>query len=182
MSNFANPAKSRLWMDGDAFRAPENTAIPTDIFAATLVGWDAFGGIKAGFSVTETQQVDKLTIWNKKGTYRLKKGTSEGSIKFRVVDESKATGLTRLRGGSITASNGGFEWVTGLEEQLAMIVRVQDENEWTAYYAKKSELNALPPDALDDSDVAGWDLEFVPLIPDDGSDELRMWTKTNPLV
>jgi hypothetical protein len=106
MSNFANPAKSRLWMDGDAFRAPENTAIPADIFASSLSGWDAFGGIKAGFNVTETQQVDKLTIWNKKGTYRLKKGTSEGSIKFRVVDEGKATGLTRLRGGSITASNG----------------------------------------------------------------------------
>lgn len=182
MSNFANPAKSRLWMDGDAFRAPENTPIPADIFASTLVGWDAFGGIKAGFNVTETQQVDKLTIWNKAGTYRLKKGTSEGSIKFRVVDESKAVGLTRLRGGSITASNGGYEWVTGPEEQFAVIIRVIDGTEATAYYAKKAELNTLPEDALDDSDVAGWDLELIPEIPDDGSDELRMWTKTNPLV
>lgn len=182
MSNFANPAKSRLWMDGDAFRAPENTAIPADIFATTLTGWDAFGGIKAGFNVTVTQQTDKLTIWNKKGTYRLKKGTSEGSIKFRVVDESKATGLTRIRGGSISASNGGYEWIVGDEEQFATIVRVYDGTEMTAYYAKKSELNTLPEDALDDSDVAGWDLEMVPLIPDDGSAELRMWTKTNPLV
>lgn len=182
MSNFANPAKSRLWMDGDAFRAPENTAVPADIFATSLSGWDAFGGIKAGFTVTETQQVDKLTIWNKKGTYRLKKGTVEGSIKFRVVDESKATALTRLRGGSVTSSNGGYEWVIGDEEQFAVIVRVVDGSEMTAYYAKKSELNALPEDALDDSDVAGWDLELIPLIPDDGSDELRMWTKTNPVV
>lgn len=182
MSNFANPAKSRLWMDGDAFRAPENTAIPTDIFASTLVGWDAFGGIKAGFNVSETEQVDKLTIWNKKGTYRLKKGDSEGSIKFRPVDESKATALTRLRGGSVVASNGGYEWTFGTDEQFAIIVRVVDGNEMTAYYAKSAELNAIPEDALDDSDLAGWDLDVVPLIPDDGSDPLRMWTKTNPLV
>lgn len=182
MSDFANPAKSRLWLDGDAFRAPENTALPADIFAATLTGWEAYGGIKAGFEVEETQENERLTVWNKDGTYRLKKGDVEAQIRFRPVDESKATALTRLRGGSISAAAGGFEWARGDEEQFAVIIRVQDGAEWAAYYAKKAEIDTIPTDTLNDDDIAGHDLVLVPLIPDDGSDQLRYFTKTNPLA
>lgn len=182
MSNFANPAKSRLWLDGDGFRAAAGTALPPDIYAPTLTGWEPFGGIQAGFTVERTQENTKLGIWNKKGTYRSKKGDEEGTIKLRPVDESKATVLTLLTGGSIVAAAGGYEWIKGTSENFALIIRVQDGVEWAAYFLKKSELGNIPTEVLNDDQLNGWDLEVTPLVPDDGSDSIRKFTKNNPLA
>lgn len=183
MSNFASPAKAFLPLDGDAFRAPENTALPTDIFAATLVGWDAFGGVKAGFETETTEQIDKLKIWNKKGVYRVKHGDEESFIRFRAVDVyAKAVALTNLRGGSVTSAAGGFEHIRGTAEQFSLIVRMQDGNEWIAYYAKSSELESVPKETGDGQDILGFDYVVLPLIPDDGSIPMRRFSKSNPLV
>lgn len=182
MSTYANPSKAFLALDGDAFRAPENTALPADIFAASLVGWEAYGGIKAGFEVETTQDNTDLTVFNKTGVYRRRKGDESAQIRFRPVDQSKATTLTTIRGGSVSAAAGGFEHVRGTEEQFAVIVRVQDGNEWIAYYAKKAELDSVPTETLDGQDLLGWDFILVPLVPDDGSDSLRKFTKTNFLA
>ena len=182
MSNYADPSKSRLWLDGDAFRAPAGTALPVDIFAATLTGWDAFGGIKAGFEVERAQEVTKLNIWNKTGTYRQTKGDEEGTIRMRPVDQSKATALTLLTGGSIVAGAGGYEWVEGDSENFALILRVLDGNNKKAYFLKKAELSNRPTETLNDDDLAGWDFEITPLIPDDGSKHLRVFTTENPLA
>lgn len=182
MSNYADPSKAFLPLDGDAFRAPENTALPADIFATTLVGWDAYGGIKAGFEVEVSQDNTKLTVFNKKGTYRIKRGDEEQQIRFRPVDQSKATALTNIRGGSVAASSGGFEHIRGSSEQFAVIIRVQDGNEWIAYYAKSAELDTVPLEKLDGEDLVGYDYVLVPLIPDDSSLPLRRFTKTNPLA
>lgn len=182
MSNFADPSKAFLPLDGDAFRAPENTALPADIFAATLTGWDAYGGIKAGFVVETSQENTKLTVFNKEGTYRLKKGQEEAQLRFRPVDQSKATVLTNLQGGSVAAAAGGYEHVRGLSEEFALIIRVQDGNEWIAYYCKRAQLDAIPGETLDGEDLVGYDYVLVPLVPDDGSKALRRFTKTNPLA
>lgn len=182
MSTYANPADSRLWIDGDAFRAPENTALPADIFAATLSGWDAYGGIKAGFDVERTQQVDKLAIWNKTGTYRLKRGDEEGTITFQATDESKATGLTLLRGGSVAAGGGGFKWTTGTTEQFACIFRALDGVEKTAYYMKSVEIGGIPKETLNDEGLMVWEFQIIPLVPDDGSEFIQKITFSNPLV
>lgn len=180
MSNFADPSKTFLPLDGDAFRAPENTALPADIFAATLTGWDAFGAIKAGFVVDTTQDNTKLTVFNKSGTYRLKKGDEETKLQFRPADaKAKAVTLTNLRGGSVAAAGGGFEHIRGSEEQMALIIRVQDGNEWIAYYCKSAELESVPGETLDGEDIVGYDFVMIPLIPDDGSIPCRKITKTN---
>lgn len=182
MSTYANPAKAFLPLDGDAFRAPAGTACPADIFATSLAGWDAYGGIKAGFTSETAQENTKLTIFNKEGTYRNKKGQEEPTLKFRGVDQSKATALTLLRGGSITASNGGYKWTFGKDENFALIIRVQDGAEWIAYYCQKSTLNTIPGETLDGEDLVGYDFEVVPLVPDDGSDDMIRITKSNPLA
>lgn len=182
MSTYADPSKAALWLDGDAFRAPAGTELPADIFAASLTGWEAFGGIKAGFTVTRTRETTKLTVWNKTGTYRQRKGDEESTITMRPVDMSKATALTLLTGGSIAAAGGGFEWTEGDEEQFALIVRVVDGTKKKAYFLKKAELVNRPNDVLNDDDLAGWDLEITALIPDDGSASIRPFTESNPLV
>lgn len=182
MSNFADPSKAAVWLDGDAFRAPANTALPADIWASTLTGWDAFGGIQAGFNVERTQEVTKLKIWNKTGIYRTRKGDEEGTIKMRPVDLSKAVALTLLTGGSIVAGGGGFEWVEGESENFALIVRVVDGTTKKAYVLRKAELTNKPPDVLNDENLYGWDMEITPLIPDDGSPAIRPFTGTNPLA
>lgn len=182
MSNFADPSKAFLWLDGDAFRAPANTALPADIFAASLVGWEAFGGVQAGFTIERPREVEKLSIWNKEGTYRQRKGDEEPSIALRPVDLSKATALTLLTGGSISAAAGGFEWIEGAEEFFALIVRVVDGTKKKAYYAKKAELTNRPSEVLNDEQLMGWDLVIAPLVPDDGSRPLRPFTESNPLA
>jgi hypothetical protein len=182
MSIYADPSDAALWLDGDAFRAPAGTALPTDIFASALAGWEAFGGIKAGFVVDRPREVTKLTVWNKPGTYRTRKGDEEGVIKMRPVDMSKATALTLLTGGSIVAGAGGYEWVEGDEEVFALIVRVKDGVKEKAYYMQKAELGNRPSETLNDEDLAGWDMEISALVPDDGSRFIRPFTKTNPLA
>lgn len=182
MSNYADPSKARVWLDGDAFRAPAGTALPADIFAATLTGWDPFGGIQAGFEVERAQELTKLSIWNKSGTYRQVKGDEEGTIRMRPVDQSKATALTLLTGGSIVAGAGGYEWVEGDSENFALIIRVVDGNTKKAYFMKKAELGNRPTETLNDEQLAGWDMEITPLVPDDGSKPIRPFTTENPLA
>jgi hypothetical protein len=180
MSNFADPSKTFLPLDGDAFRAPENTALPADIFAATLTGWDAYGAIKAGFVAETTQENTKIKVFNKQGTYRLKLGQEETQLRFRPVDaKNKAVALTNLRGGSVSAAAGGFEHIRGTEEEFALIIRVQDGNEWIAYYAKRAALESVPGETLDGEDIVGYDYILNPLVPDDGSVACRKFTKTN---
>lgn len=184
MSDYANAADARLWEDGDAFRAPANTALPTDIFASTLSGWDALGGIKAGFTITTDRDITDLDVWNNKSgaPYRRKKGPKKPTIKLRPVDYSKATAAILLQGGSITAGGGGFEWVQGDSDEFALIIRVYDGTEKKAYFIARGELNNIPEEVLNDDDIEGWDLEVGPLAPADGSDAIRRLTTSNPLA
>lgn len=182
MSTYADSSKARLWLDGDAFRAPAETALPADIYAATLVGWDAFGGIQAGFEVERTQQRTPLSIWNKGGIYRQSKGDEDPTVRMRPVDMSKATALTLLTGGSIAAAASGFEWIEGESEFFALILRLVDGNDKMAYYCRKAELSNRPTETLNDEQLMGWDMEITPLVPADGSKPIRRITSNNPLA
>lgn len=182
MSDYADPSKAFLPLDGDAFRAPAGTALPADIFAETLTGWDAYGGIKAGFVVETARETRRLTIFNAEGTYRSRKGQKEPQLRFRPVDQSKATATTNLIGGSIVAAAGGYEHIQGDAEEFAVIIRVQDGDEWIAYYAEKAELDSIPGETLDGEDLVGYDYVLVPLIPDGGGTPLRRFTSSNPLA
>lgn len=185
MSTYANPDKARVWLDGDAFRSPVGTALPADIFASSLSGWSAFGGIKAGFTVTTSQDVNDVDIWNNESgaPYKRIKQPPSVTIALRPVDYSVATVLTLLRGGSIVAGAGGFEMVRGADEEFAYIMRVVDGTEKKAYYVAKAELTNIPEETMGaDDDVEGWDLEIGPLAPSDGTPAIRPFLLTNPLA
>ena len=185
MSTFANPDKAHVWLDGDAFRAPAGTVLPANIFSASLAGWNAFGGVKAGFVVTTSEDVEDVDVWNNRSgvPYKRIKQPPTVSIKLRPVDYSVATVLTLIRGGSVSAAAGGFEMIDGGAESFAMILRVVDGPTQKAYYMNKGELLSFPEESMGaDDDVEGFDLEIGPLAPADGSKGLRRFLNINPLV
>ncbi len=191
MSTYADPSKARVWLDGDAFRAPAGTALPTDIFATTLpAAWLAFGGIKAGFKVTSDRDVNDIDVWNNTSgsPYKRRKLTPAVTIAFRPVDYSKATVLTLIRGGSVTevgtTGSGVFEMIEGNDENFAYIMRVVDGPAKKAYYVASCELLTIPEESIGeaDDDVEGWDIELGPLAPSDGTKAVRKFLNTNPLA
>ncbi len=185
MSTYANSDKAHIWLDGDAFRAPAGTALPADIFASSLSGWSAFGGIKAGFTVTTSQDTTDVDIWNNESgaPYKRIKKPPSVSIKFRPVDYSVATVLTLLQGGSMTSAAGGYEMVEGDSEEFAFVMRVVDGTDKKAYFVAKGELVNVPEETMGaDDDVEGWDFEIGPLDPGNGTKAIRRFLNTNPLA
>jgi hypothetical protein len=188
VSDYANPDLARLWLDGDAFRAAAGTTLPTDIFADTLTGWDAFGGIKAGFTLTTDRDISDVDIWNNTSgsPYKRRKQPPKPTIALRPVDYSKATVLTLLRGGSVaetTTGSGIWELITGDDEEFALILRVVDGLKKKAYYMEKGELTNIPEENMGaDDDVEGFDLEVGPLAPGGGRLAVRKFLTENPLA
>jgi hypothetical protein len=187
LSTYADSSKARLWLDGDAFRGVANATVPTNPFAASLAGFDAFGGIKAGFTVTPNQDVTDLDVWNNESGaayYTSKKPPSYG-IKFRPVDYSKATTLTLLRGGSIAETgvgSGVFKWTEGSDEEFSFLLRVVNGAKKKAYYVARATLASIPEEVMSDEDLEGWDLEVKPLAPSGGVAAIQRFTTENPLV
>lgn len=184
MSTYVDASDVRVWLDGDAFRAPAGTALPADIFASTLAGWDAFGLIKAGFTVTTAQQVTPLDGWNNTSgaPVRTKKDPPQPTIKLRPEQYSKASAVTLLRGGSISSVGPNYEWVTGTDENFGLIIRVVDGTSKKGYFVAKGTLGTIPEEVMDGADLEGWDLEVTPLLPDDSTPAVRKFTNFNPLV
>lgn len=185
MSTYVDASDVRVWLDGDAFRAPAGTALPANIFASTLAGWEPFGLIKAGFTITTSQQVTNLDGWNNTSgaPVRVKKDPPTSTIKLRSEQYSKATVATLLQGGSITDLGGGvYEHVRGTDENFGLILRVVDGTQQKAYFVAKGNLGTIPEEVMDGQDLEGWDLEVTPLLPDDGSKGLRKFTNWNPLA
>lgn len=189
MSNFANPDLARLWLDGDAFRAPTGTALPANIFLTTLASpWVAFGGIKAGFTLTTAQDVTEVDVWNNKSgaPYKRVKQPPKPSIALRPVDYSKATVLTLLRGGSVAetaTSSGVFEMIPAATENFAFIMRVVDGTHQKAYFVPVCELTNIPEETMGAADdVEGFDIELGPLAPSGGGLAVRKFLTENPLT
>lgn len=192
MSDYVNPGSARLWLDGDAFRAPAGSVVPVDVFAnqpqvlvsGTPTNMDAFGGIEAGFAVTPSQDTKDYTVWNDKSgaAYATDKKPPTTSIKFRPVDYSKATVLTVLTGGSIVALGSGFEWITGDDEEFALLIRVLSGTQKQVLWLERATLASPPPQTWDDSDLGGWDVEIKPLAPASGLPAVRQITTSNPLA
>lgn len=183
MSDNANPALAHLWLDGDAFRAPAGTSLPANLDLDAYVGWDAFGGIKAGFKVTKTSNATPIQIWNAEGDYKIKKDSDSITIEFLPVDESKATVLTLLRGGSITeiGSTGVFEYIDGEDEEFALLLRAIDGDEKVWYYAARATLNDAPEEDHA-ADLTGFPISVKPLTPTGGGKPIRKFRNSNPLA
>ncbi|GAA2774097.1 fibronectin type III domain-containing protein [Saccharopolyspora taberi] len=186
MSTHIDSSKARLWLDGDAFRAPAGTPLPTNIWADTLPGWDAFGGIKAGFEIETERETTPLDVWNNTSgaAYRNKKDPAKPTIKLRPVDYSNATVLTLLTGGSISETSTGsgmWEWIEGDDPEFATILRLVDGDKKKAYFVERGELANIPTETMNAEDLEGWDLEVAPLAPASGNKAVRRFTSWNPL-
>ncbi|PFG27397.1 hypothetical protein [Corynebacterium renale] len=163
MSNYADPNKAYVWMDGDAFRGKAGAKLPTDPFAAKLADFDAFGGIEAGFEETADQSVDKKKVWNyRQSAYKVTRDPLESGIKFRAVDNSKATLLTRAQGGKITKLGENYGMERGLGEEFSLLVRLDDGEDKTAIFCERATL-AGPPvrAALDGTNIDGWEFDVT---------------------
>jgi len=182
-----NSAKSRLWVDGDAFRAPVGTPLPTTgLFTATsFTGWDCYGAIKAGFEVATAQESSKLGVWGN-GSYRQKKDDPITSATLRPVEDTKASILTFLQGGSIVetaAGSGVWEWVTGDDEEFALLLIARDPGHGSkAYLGERTTLDKVPGEVINDTDLNGYDLSCSFLSPVNGGLPLRRFTDSNPLA
>lgn len=191
MSTTPDNNKAYVWQDGDAFRAPVDTPLPTDPWAAPPiksgispdeVTWDPFGGIQAGFNLEPNQDIKKHKIFNKRdASYALSRGPREDTTKFRAVDYSKAAVLTSLLGGSIVkvGSSDVWEWVGGQAEEFALLWILADPSnastDRTGFYTPKATLSSPPPRGFTGEELDGWDLEILSLAP------LRPITNFNPL-
>jgi hypothetical protein len=193
MSNFVNSGAAALWLDGDAFRCPAACAPPLNPFAtqpqvtvaSVLTNMDAFGGIEAGFKVTPSQAVKDFDVWNDKSgaPYATDKKPATALIACRPTDYSKATVLTILTGGTIsTYATGVYEWNMGPDEEFGLLIRVQSGGKWEGFFLERATLATPPPHTMDDSDIAGWDMEFKPLAPVNGDKAIRPFTNWNPLA
>jgi hypothetical protein len=190
MSTHADPDLARLWLDGDAWRAPAGTALPVDIFSPSLASpWVPFGGIKAGFQISVDQDISEVDVWNNTSgaPYKTRRQPPKPTISLRPVDYSKATILTLLRGGSVAETDddsGIFELIEGTDEQFGLILQLRDGTNNKAYFIKKCELGAVPEEnpGGDTDDVDGWDLEISPLAPGGGEQAVRKFLDFNPLV
>jgi hypothetical protein len=186
MSTFANPSKAAVWLDGDAFRGAADATPPADPFAASLAGFEAFGGVKAGFVMTPTRPSTDHTVWNvRTGPYRNVKGLLTHAITFRAVDMSKATALTLLTGGTITEtapSSGIWKWTPGDDENFSFLFRTLDGTTKEAYFVAKGTLAEPVPQTFNDEDLAGYDFNVKPLAPASGELSVVKYTNTNPLA
>ena len=189
MSTYVDSTKCDFWYDGDAFRAPANTAAPADVFASSLSGWEPFGAIKAGFSLEQPTDTKDFDAWNNRSGAPIYTQVKPPVplIKFRSAQpRSKAASLTILRGGSIAETSGGsgiFAWTPGTEEFFALIIRVISaiSGNKQAYLCKNSKLLNIPNDDMNDDDLAGYDWQIRPNTPTSGL-AVQKYTSVNPLA
>ena len=171
MSTHAAPEKAYVWLDGDGYRAPKGTLLPTDPFADNPVtgslSWDAFGGIEAGFELTPTRDVSPKKVWNRRlAPYKVIKSPTEERVKLRAVDYSIATVLTALQGGSIsTVTSGVYQWNPGDDEDFAVLLVLRDEDTSQAFYSPEVTLTTPPPRTFGKEELDGFELELLALSP-----------------
>ena len=171
MSTHAAPEKAYVWLDGDGYRAPAGTALPTNPFAVSpvtgSVTWDAFGGIEAGFEITPTRDVTPKPVWNRRlAPYKVIKSPTEERVKMRPVDYSVATVLTALQGGSIAeVSTGVYRWDRGDDEEFALLMVLRDETATQAFYSPRVTLTTPPPRTFGGEDLDGFEMELLALEP-----------------
>lgn len=179
MSTFADPKKAVTYLDGDAFRAPEGTGLPANIFDPTLitaavtgppsissVTWDAYGGVQKGLELNPTQEMKEHEVFNHRDApYDITTGPLKERLKFRAVDRSKATSLTRLEGGSVVEIEADevYEFIRGVGEIFAFIWRAVDFRHSTALYTPRAKLVTPPPRAFTGAELDGWEFELLSL-------------------
>lgn len=164
----ADPSKAYLWLTGDAYRAKADTPLPAgDLLKAELPGWDAFGGIEAGFEQTSEQSVTEKQVFNyHKAPYKIARDPLKEGVKFRAVDNTKATLLTRAQGGKVVKKGEHYAIEKGIGEEFALFIRVEDGNDAGFFYCPRVTLKApATRAAIDGQNIDGWEFDFSFLSP-----------------
>lgn len=164
----ADPSKAYLWLTGDAYRAEAGTALPTgDLLKEKITGWDPFGGIEAGFEQTSEQSVTEKQVFNyRKAPYKIARDPLKEGIKFRAVDNTKATLLTRAQGGKIIKQGDHYAIEKGIGEEFALFIRVEDGQDAGFFYCPRVTLKApATRAAIDGQTIDGWEFDFSFLSP-----------------
>ena len=174
----ADPSKAYLWLTGDAYRAPADTKLPEgDLLAEAIKGWDAYGGIEAGFEQTSEQSVTEKQVFNyRKAPYKIARDPLKEGIKFRAVDNTKATLLTRAQGGKIIKKGEHYAIEKGVGEEFAIFIRVEDGTDAAFFYSPRVTLKApATRAAIDGQNIDGWEfdvsflspmVEIIPALPE----------------
>lgn len=164
----ANPSNAYLWLTGDAYRAPVDTDLPQgDLRKAEIKGWDAYGGIEAGFEQTAEQSVTEKQVFNyRKAPYKIARDPLKEGIKFRAVDNTKATLLTRAQGGKIIKQGDHYAVEKGIGEEFALLIRVEDGTDAAFFYSPRVTLKApATRAAIDGQNIDGWEFDVSFLAP-----------------
>lgn len=174
----ADPSKAYLWLTGDAYRAPADAKLPEgDLLAEAIKGWDAYGGIEAGFEQTSEQSVTEKQVFNyRKAPYKIARDPLKEGIKFRAVDNTKATLLTRAQGGKIIKQGEHYAIEKGVGEEFAIFIRVEDGTDAAFFYSPRVTLKApATRAAIDGQNIDGWEfdvsflspmVEIIPALPE----------------
>lgn len=168
MSQFANPDKAYVWLDGDAFRAPAGTDLPNDLYAEDLdKEWLPYGGVEAGFEETSEQSVTKLNVFNyRNSAYKIGREPLVSGMKFRAVDNSEATLKTRAQGGKVVKSGDNYVLEKGIGEEFALLVRLDDGDDKMAWYSPRVTLSApATRAAIDGKSIDGFEFDITALVP-----------------
>ncbi|ATE56145.1 MULTISPECIES: hypothetical protein [Actinosynnema] len=192
----ANAAQAVLWVDGDAWRGPGGAVIPADVFGnspttgdTTPAAMSAFGGVKAGFNITPTQDVKSYDVWNNEsgGPFFEHEGQTTTRIRFRVSQYSKAAILTKLRGGSITETTAGagqWRWNRGTEgDEFSLLLQLRGPGgRKMAFWIERAKLSQDPEEIKNDDDLDGWEFEITCLAPSIESEAVVPLSNWNPLA
>ncbi|MEJ6013289.1 hypothetical protein WG936_05490 [Corynebacterium sp. H127] len=159
----ANPELAYLWLTGDAFRGLAGMKMPEDPFAKTLDGMKHYGGIEAGFAQSATQKIDKKKVWNFEAPYKVARDPLEEGMKFRAVDNTEATALTRAQGGTISKNAAGFYILEkGIGEEFSFLARFEDGDDQGAIWCERVTLgNPASRAQIDGQNIDGWEFDLV---------------------
>lgn len=172
MSTHASPETAFLWMDCDAFRAPAGTPRPDltgmELESFAPAGFDAFGGMETGFSISaEGAATPKQVMNHRTSPYKVGRAPRVNTITFKGVDTSKAYLDTITEGGRILEyPDGSVEIERGISEEFALLLVVRDGTEAGAYWSDRVTLSTPPAEgAVDGDTLAGSEFSIIPLSP-----------------
>lgn len=170
MSSYANPDTAYAWLTGDAFRGEPDAEFPVNPFEEPeggFDGWHAYGGIEVGFELTAEQTVNKKKAFNyRKANYKVLRDPLDEGVKFRALDNSIATALTRAQGGEIVKRGEYYELIKGDGENFKFWFRLYDGIEKTAFLYDSVTLAAPPVRAaIDGQSIDGWEFDLTALAP-----------------
>ena len=171
MSKNATPSSAFMWLDCDAYRGKAGAPRPdlSDMSeGAAYEGFDAFGGMETGFSITSEGAATPKQVMNyRQAPYKVSRAPRVDTVTFRNVDTSKAYLDTITNGGRILEfPDGTVEIEVGTTEEFSLLLIAREGDEAGAYYSPRVTLSTPPTEgAVDGETLAGSEFSIIALEP-----------------